>query len=345
MSGRDAGSDPWRVDERAFPAGEGWPAQARFLIRYAVLAPSAHNAQPWLFHIWDEGLDLRADRSRALPVMDPQDRELTMGCGAALFHLRVAMRHFGLADEVAVLPRPDDPDLLARVRLRGSHVATPEDERLFRALPRRHTSRLVFTNDPIPVPVLGTLRDVSVVEGAEMQDFTDLAEKRGIAELVAEADRRQGADPAFRSELAAWIHPDRAHSRDGLPGYGFGRGDVVSSFGPLVVRTFDWGEGQAARDSQLAEGSPVLAVLGTRGDDPRAWLTAGQALDRLLLTACSENLSVSYLNQAVEVPELRQRLAALTPAVTCPQVVLRIGYGPPVPPTPRRPADEVILPE
>jgi hypothetical protein len=72
----------------------------------------------------------------------------------------------------------------------------------------------------------------------------------------------------FRRELALWMHPNRTKSRDGMPLYAFGFSDLMSLAGPFVIRTFDTGKGRAAKDRQLAEGSPVLAILGTEDDAP-----------------------------------------------------------------------------
>ena len=139
------------------------------------------------------------------------------------------------------------------------------------------------------------------------------------------------------------MHSNRSRSRDGVPGYAFGFGDIMSAAGPLVVRTFDMGGGQAAKDRQLAEGSPVLAVLGTEGDTPADWLAAGQALAKVLLRAQAEGVSASFLNQPVEVPELRPQLRDVIGRTGFPQLLLRMGYGPEVRPTPRRTVEEVLI--
>ena len=93
----------------------------RFLVGYAILAPSGHNTQPWLFGLSQEALCLYADRTRALPAVDPEDRELTISGGAALGTLRIALHHFGYAGQVERFPTPQDPDLLARICL-GSEL-------------------------------------------------------------------------------------------------------------------------------------------------------------------------------------------------------------------------------
>ena len=124
------------------------------MLNYAVLAPSGHNTQPWLFSVSDGEVELRADRTRGLPVVDPEDRALVISCGAALFYLRVAMRHFGYEDEVEVLPDPEDPDLLARVRLGPEHTEIEEERILFHAMPKRHSNRGPFAGGPDPDPLL-----------------------------------------------------------------------------------------------------------------------------------------------------------------------------------------------
>lgn len=337
--------DPWSVAAWAFPHAGTVAEQLTFLVHYAVLAPSGHNTQPWRFRIADDAIELRADRSRALPAVDPGDRELVMSCGAALFHLRVAMRHFGFAPDVARFPEAEDPDVLARVRLgaRLDRRAAPtlEDDRLFMAIPRRRTNRRPFAPRPVPEGELDVLRDAARREGAHLHVLAQASDKAALADLIAEGDRLQGGNPAFRRELAAWLEPNRSDRPDGIPGYAHGHGDLRAYVGPLIVRTFDWGDGQAARDRQLAEGSPVLLVLGTDRDDPPAHLAAGEALDRVLLTATAYDLSASYLNQPIETPALREAVAGLAGAAY-PQVILRLGYGPPVPPTPRRPASDVL---
>lgn len=316
----------------------------RTLVQYAIRAPSNHNTQPWLFRMSGDALDLCADRRRALPVVDPDDRELIMSCGAALFHLRLAIRQFSHAADVELLPDPHDPDLLARVRIGAPKPPTVEDELLFDAIPLRHTNRRPFQRRPLPSTLLDELREAAAMEGATLRIVESSDEKEFIAALIAEADHRQAADPAFRRELAAWIHPNRDWSRDGMPGYAHGLRDLSSRIAPFLVRTFDWGNGQAAKDRQLAEGSPALLILGTDEDTPLAWLWAGQALARILLLACAVSVSASFLNQPVEVPELRTSLALRLGLDGVPQLLLRMGYGSAAMPTPRRSIDEVFLP-
>ncbi len=312
-----------------------------FAARWATLAPSSHNSQPWRFVVDGNRLDLKADRTRALRVADPDDRELTMSCGAALFHARVALRYFGLLPSVDLAPASLDPDLLAVVRIEQQHERTPDDAALFHAIARRHTNRSPFGLRRPPESLLHTLVAVAREHGAWL-DIVSGVTQETVASLVAEGDRRQLANPAFRRELASWLRPNVDGADDGMPGQAFGLSDLAARAVPLMLRRFDIGGGRAARDHELAVGSPILAVLGSDGDRETDWIECGQALAHVWLRAVAEGLAASFLNQPVEVPELRARLQDAIGKSGHPQLVLRMGYGRDVPATPRRPLADVL---
>jgi nitroreductase len=349
MSLRESEIQAWNVSENQFPKEGAKIEQLKFLLNYAILAPSSHNTQPWLFKIvGDNMIELYADRTRALAVVDPEDRELTISCGAALSHLQIAIRHFGYAYEVELFPDSNNKDLLARVVINGIKEPVKEENSLFEAITRRRTNRLKFEDRELEEPLISKLRSTVTEEGGGAIDTwlhiaKEQDEKNSLADLIAEGDRIQLSDKRFRRELASWIHSNRSHSKDGMPGYAFGYRDIMSMMGPFVTRTFDIGKGQAAKDRQLATGSPVLAILGTKSDEPMDWLRAGMALSRMLLLARSENVWSSFLDQPLEVPKLRAKVQeVLKEEKGFPQLLMRIGYGQDVKPTPRRQIDEVL---
>jgi hypothetical protein len=200
-----------------------------------------------------------------------------------------------------------------------------------------------FERREVPEIVLTELKAAASREGAWLHIIQSEKDRHAIADLVAEGDRVQMTDPSFRRELAAWIHASRDVSHDGMPGFAIGLKGLKSSLAPIVVRTFDFGKGQAAKDQQLATGSPALALLGTDENQTEDWIKAGQALERIMLVARSENVWISFLNQPIEVPALRTKMLELLGVNGFPQLLLRLGYGPDVKPTPRRTAGEVLM--
>ncbi|QEF96621.1 Putative NAD(P)H nitroreductase [Stieleria maiorica] len=312
-------------------------------VGHAVKAPSGHNTQPWLFRLKSGQVELLADPRRACPVVDPDNRELTISCGAALFHLRLALNCDGLATMIRVLPIGREENLIARVMVAGPHVPSDDEQMLFEAIPKRRTNRFPFSKQTVDPELQTEWINDAKSEGVWIHLIHAEREKHAVADLISEGDRQQAGDKHFRRELAKWIHSNTSSRRDGIPGYSQGVSDFASHFGWLAVRTFDWGDGQAAKDRQLAEGSPLLAVIGTDGDTPRDWIACGQALSKISLRAASWSVDASYLNQPIEVPQLRTKLAELIGRKTYPQILLRLGHGNEVKPTPRRSVEDVIL--
>ena len=78
---------------RPHPAGspEAWQDAIERAADQGRLAPSVHNTQPWVFALFPDRLEVRADPSRQLTVLDPDGRELVESVGAALFNVRASL--------------------------------------------------------------------------------------------------------------------------------------------------------------------------------------------------------------------------------------------------------------
>lgn len=334
--------DPWTIPETEYPRDGSTSEKLRFFIRYALLAPSTHNTQPWQFHLEGDKLVLLADRRRELSVIDPDNRELVMSVGASLFFLRLAIRHFGHEAYWSVCPNADDPDRLAVLHLGARRAATPEEEWMFAAMPVRHTNRLASSERKLPPALVAALKDAAREEKAFLRFVEGLELREQVADLVAEGDRVLFARPAFREELTSWLR-SAGDSHDGMPGAAFGVPEFMRPLGAAILKDFDTGWIYSARDRRMAAHAPALVVISTDFDSPRAWMAAGQALARVLLRAGAEEIWASYFNQPIQVPELRTRLREMLGLEGQPQVILRLGRGRPTPHTPRRPLEEVLV--
>jgi nitroreductase len=335
------GAVPGTPRESDLPAWGGPADRLRFFLGWAVLAPSRHNAQPWVFEIEGDEVRVYADRWRALPAVDPRDREQEMACGAALLNLRIAAARFGWATSHEIVAGGRRDGLLARLRLEERRPPTPDDEELFRAIPRRRTCRLPLEGRAPPAGLVARLSRDAADEGAVLRAVED-AERVAVAELVAEGDRRQWADGHIRAEYAHWTRTSGSARRDGMPAWSLGLSDAAAFLQPLWLRVSDPGAVEAERDRRRVAGARVLLCLASGGDHPADHVAAGQALQRVLLRAAGAGLAACYLGSAVEVPDLARRLRETLGLRAFPQVLFRLGYGGTLRPTPRRPVDEVV---
>jgi hypothetical protein len=338
--------DTWNIQETEFPKTGSTTEQLQFVLNYAVLAPSSHNTQPWLFKIRNEAIDLYADRSRSLPIADPQGRELIISCGTALFNLRIALRHFGYQGRLKTFPDPNNPDWLAHIQLGNSIQESADEHLLFQSIPKRHTNRQNYEDWDIPESFFQWLQSDVEQEGAWLSVVKGDIARQAVANLVVRGDHLQMANPNFRRELADWIHPSHHQSHDGIPGYAQGideHFDFATPIFALVLRTFDLGDSIAERSRKLIAQSPAIVMLGTNDDTPTDWLAAGQALERILLRGQTIGLSASFLNQPIQISSLRLELSKLPNELGYPQILLRLGFGKEVKPTPRRSIDEILF--
>lgn len=318
------------------------PEQVRDLLAVAGRAPSLHNSQPWRFHPSTDAIELHADPERALPVADPDGRELRMACGGALLNLRLALHGHGIRSIVTLLPDRDRPELLAVVRHGGTRPPTPEQSRLLRAVADWRTNRHPFTDEPVAAPDQHALRRAALDEGAWLHVVEDRSERAALQKIVTHAHRVQLDDPAFLAELATWTTapPER---RDGVPARAGGA--LPEPQDRWVLRDFTGGTGPDRVDGKDFEDEPLIAVLTSHLSGRIAEVQVGQALQRVLLTATANGLAASFLSQAVEVVASREELRHLIGGTRPPQAVLRIGHGWPVVQTPRRDVADLLLPD
>jgi nitroreductase len=312
------------------------PADFGTVVESATRAPSMHNSQPWRFRLHDGGIDLLVDPGR-LPVADASGWAARIACGAALYNLRLALAVRGTPAVVRLMPDHGDARLLARLTPDTPRKPLPVEVALYRAIPRRQSNRGPFVDRPVPVEVRAALLAAARAEDAWLDLLLGPAAVEATAGLVQAAHDLLGRDAAYQAELSGWVRRDAA-ATDGVP---------VSAGGPaprpydlLPRRDFGGAELPAHRDF---EREPLVAVLGSAGDWPADQVTAGQALQRVLLTATDRGLAASLFSQPIEVGSVREQLRLALGRRAAPQMLMRFGYAPSAPPTPRRPVAEVMV--
>jgi nitroreductase len=302
-----------------------------------IRAPSLHNSQPWRFRLRGGAIEVLADPHGRLGGPDRIGWAVRIACGAAVFNARLALLANGTPADVRLHPEPADPLVMARLQPGSVRPATYTECDLFAAVGRRRSNREPFWPDPVPADVRMRLVDAARAEGAWLELLVGMTALSAFAQIAQSADKVLRRDPGYQERLSEWIRTEPA--ADGVSVAAAAR--IGEPQDLLPQRAYGDRPRAPGRDF---EPEPLIAILGSTGDTATDQIHAGQALQRVLLTATDAGLASSMISQPIEVTGARDQLSlSLGRPGGSPQMALRIGYGQSGSPTPRRDLARAIV--
>jgi len=371
----DLTTDVWSVSPSDLPDGASDAERSRYLLRWAVLAPSSHNSQPWAFRVDGPAIRIRADRDRLLPVADRDCRELHLSLGCAVENLVTAAQAMGFGAEVTLTTEEEaaDDEGVAVVTVRpadAGHVGTdaspdagteasPDNGTDASPDTGTNTSTDTGTDPGSPVRdprLLDALRDRRTSHHAFRdhpvpQAFADRLRARAAERdpgpdidlllIDDEATKEAVAELQNRADRSQMSDPDYREELGRWLGSGaLGDGWPMARVAQWVVTHFDLGPREGQQNGKLIRDAPLLGVIVAEGSERRLRIRCGRLYERCALEATAEGIATHPLSQILEVPELRGELRRLLDPDRIPQHLFRIGYPTePSEPTPRLPME------
>jgi hypothetical protein len=327
---------------RPIEAGVGESSlQMRELVRYATLAPSSHNTQCWTFRLQDKAIVIAPDLLRRCPAVDPDDHHLHVSLGCAVENLAHAALAAGLQAEARF--DPAGPGTIS-VNLQATRAqATP----LFQAISERQCTRGEYDAKLVSNDDLRLLEKAGTGNGVRVMLLTERAAIEKVLEFVVAANTAQLADAAFVAELKTWIRfgaGEAERTGDGLFAGCTGSPVLPRWLASPLMGLFLTPKSENARYARQIRNSSGLAVFVSESNDKAHWIEAGRCYERFALQATTLALRNSFLNQPIEVGEMRPQFASsLGLGSLRPDLVVRFGRGPAMPLSMRRPVQAVLL--
>lgn len=367
----------WRVARTPTTATDPWelpappPSDPRLdAFRHAILAPNPHNRQPWIIRLdGTDGATISCDLDRRLPMTDPFDRQITIGFGCFLELARIAAAERGVRMKEDWFPEGEpQPRLDSRPIARLRFVPDPAVKRdpLFAEIPKRRSTKIPFGDRPVDPASLhrlssgwGMTEDDWFAVSADNSPATVEAARKLVLEAVAIEMRtarahRESVDLIRIGAREVDANPDGI----ALTGPGI---EAMAATGLLSRAALADPASSAFRqgETMMAEthGSiPAILSVTTNGNSRGHQLFAGSLYARANLLATSLGLAMHPMSQSLqEYPEMAgvfaQMQALLRPIFSNGitgsistkdgrvQMLARIGYAAPVPPSPRWPLE------
>jgi hypothetical protein len=312
----------------------------RELVRYATLAPSSHNTQCWKFRLQERAIAIEPDLSRRCPAVDPDDHHLFVSLGCAAENLAQAALANGFKAE-AVSGATSTGGITLNLDSAPA-VASP----LFQAIVDRQCTRGDYDSKPVNAEELRLLEQAGSGKGVRIMLFTERPAMEKVLEYVVAGNSAQMRDPAFMKELTAWIRFSKdqaALSGDGLFSGSSGNPNLPPWLGSPLMSLFFTEKSETEKYTRHIRSSAGIAVFVSEAADKTHWVETGRCYERFALQATALGIRNAFLNQPVEVSTIRPQFASwLGVGNLRPDLVVRFGRGPKMPPSLRRPVQAVL---
>ncbi|QLF52304.1 nitroreductase family protein [Candidatus Saccharibacteria bacterium oral taxon 488] len=300
-------------------------ANFEFLVAQAVKAPSGHNTQPWKFRQNESAVEIYPDFDRRLPVVDPDDRELSVSLGCAVENLCLAAQTKGYKSAVSV----GDKGVIT-VSLAEEAGVKPSP--LFSQIDARQTNRSVYNGEEIALDVLKKLQSIRSEKSISVHYYARQTKQfNDIEQYVLQGNTHQMQNEAFKAELKSWMRFNKKHqdqTLDGLSYAVFGAPNVPRWMAEPIMSMAINAKAQNKADREKIASASHLVLFTTRENSRREWVSLGRTLQRFLLTTTELGIVHAYLNQPNEEVEIALEMTrTLGLAGECPTILLRIGYG------------------
>jgi hypothetical protein len=330
----------WEVDANDFYKQKTRQDKLKFLLNFAILAPSSHNTQPWCFSVGDDFIDVFADNERYLERSDKTRHLLYIALGCALENLKLAANHFKLSyalqynDEL----NTTTPRHVARLDF-GAGTAKNSQEALFSAISRRASNRSHYQDEKFDERVLSELQGMNAATDLVLTLLVDSTEKRKLADIVGGGMKEKMGQRSFRWELAKWLRVNFTLQDDGMPGSGHGMSLPVSIAAPFILRFIDVSKVEQRKAVRRVNGFPAVAIISSRNNTAQSWVGTGELLQRALLRITAAGMAANIMVAGIESDAARAKLAKFVEQEEGESLLPQVfwGFGKPYKKAPRSP--------
>lgn len=280
-----------------------------FLLKFAVLAPSTHNTQPWKVSIKDDSCRVYIDLSRQLPEADKHKRDMYISLGTFMKNLEIASKALDVYKKIEVTDQKSTH--VATVYFRN--LTTPPNDayknyrELLSALQTRSNYRGKFgkitINDKLKRELSGMCEKPLIM--SLMFDKEIITE---LGDLTSSGLKAAYKNPRFRKEIGTRVNFNLSRKKTGIPGYSLRLPLIASFVIPKIMKVKDIGDKLAQLNYKSFVTSSGVVVISATKDDKVTWLKIGRSAQEVMIYLESKGICCSIFVAAIENEELNQKI-------------------------------------
>ncbi len=308
------------------------------MLSLASLAPSGHNAQPWMVRIIEpDHWMIGSDKKRWLPAVDPENRELLLGIGAFLENMVLAAGTFGYSVDLKIIAKNRTDTDIADIHLQKDKAQEFPIEKL----KKRRTVRSNFLDQEIKGDDLKyiTKHDTRpcLVQVQSPHSFyfpNNSPQGKYLQEGTIEANRTQAFRDPAQEELANWIrwsNKEAKQNRNGLTPESM----EIKGIAGFLVRSFYDRQSvlkKSFRDQTVDIAAKQVKTCGgwlvvtSHDSSIPALIEHGRMFQNMLLKIRDKMIAIHPMTQMLEESPWRNQVAKELGLTAEVQWILRIGY-------------------
>lgn len=330
----------WEINSNEFSHDWGNVEKLLFFAKYAVLAPSGHNSQPWKLEAQKNRLKVAINQMRHLTADGSGllSAEPYISIGTFLEVFVLAARGFGYKVDVKLFPKEKE---VAELSIREK--ITPEP-RLLTAIVSRVSNRNPFNETPINQKILSKITE-NRLQSVETTVVTDRVDIDFVAKHTRQATRSIMSKPEYRKELSEWVRTNYTAKFDGMPGFTHGFGNLKSLLllSKVAVRhALKHGPG-AEKSAELIRKSAALVIVRCVDNKKESFVNSGRLFSQLCVLAYDSGIAASALGASVLDAHSRENVKQHFKFKDRPLYIIRLGKATThAPHSPRWPLEKVL---
>lgn len=333
---------PWQVNLDDFWKLQTDAERLRFLLNFAVLAPSSHNSQPWSFSVNQNSISVFLEPARRLVESDKNDRQAHISLGCALKNLEIAADYYGYLCTIEYFSAPKQEPRI-KVGFEKTERGKNNSNHLILAIPKRHTNRNRYEETLPPESFLAEVKSY-VSNDRQIYLIKDRPQKDQLADIALQASIAAMEDKNFRFELSCYVKPNTTSSTIGMPAFGMGIPTPVSLIAPVLIRFLNLNKlSRKSNERLLKRHTPFFGIIATRSDTKTDWVKTGQVYEKIALLAAERDIKTQMWTAPIEIGEYYKKFQEILQTDFRPQAFFRLGYTPQITPhSPRLSAVETV---
>jgi hypothetical protein len=294
----------------------------RFLVKFAVLAPSSHNSQPWYFSVHEKEIRVFKDSNRMLGIGDSNNRQLFISLGCAIENIVIAADYYGLDSIINY----GNNDYVVAISFTKRNINTNDNNNhLIFNIPKRKVNRSKYLSKKIDESVFEIIQKYGD-ESLNINIISDKDKISHISDIALDATMSAMSNKNFRIELSKYIISNTSESKIGMPGFSMGFPTPISYIVPRILKLFNMSKLSKKQDELILKSTPYLVFISTENDEEKSWIKTGRVFQRMSLSLLPLGIYFSVWAAPIQIGKYYIRLQDILNINFRPQMFLRMGF-------------------